>query len=101
MFYLMRLAVADDDIRLTFNDRPHQVADASLRVLVVAIGVYDYVRAQLQRFHHAVVERTAQPLVPGMTHEMPDPVLLRDLHGFIRGSVIYDQDYYLVNTWNF
>jgi hypothetical protein len=91
------LAIGDDDVGATGEDRLHQVADALLRVLVVAVGVHDDVGAQLQRPLHAVVEGAAQTPVPRVPHEVRDAVLLRDLDRAIRRAVVDDHDDDLVD----
>jgi hypothetical protein len=73
------LPVGDDDVGAAGDDRLHQVGDALLRVLVVAVGVDDDVGPELERPLHAVVERPAQAAVAGVAHEVDDAVLARDL----------------------
>ena len=38
---LMSLAVGDDNVGTTINNRLYEIADAILRILVVAVGVDD------------------------------------------------------------
>ena len=92
------LAVRDDDVGLTGNDRFHEVADAVLRVLVVAVGVHHDVRAMRERVVHAVAERAGQAHVPGVVHEVRDAVLPGDGQGAVRGPVVDDQDRDLVHA---
>ena len=71
----VHLAVADDDLCLAAQDRLDQVADAVLRVLVVAVGVDHDVRAELECALHAVVEGPAETAVAGVMDEVGDAVL--------------------------
>ena len=56
MFNRVRLAIADDDIRVSGKNGRNEVADARLRVLVVAVRIDHDVRAVRHRIVDAVAE---------------------------------------------
>ena len=91
------LPVGDDDVGGAVDDRLHEVADAVLGVLVVAVGVHQDVGPELQGSHDPVVEGTSQTLVAGVVHELGDAVRPRDLHRAVRGTVVDHEDDDLVD----
>jgi len=94
----VHLPVGDDDVGPAGQDRLHQVGDALLRVLVVAVGVDHDVGAELERALHPVVEGAPEPAVAGVPHEVRDAVLLGHLDGAVRGAVVDDQHQDLVDA---
>ncbi len=94
----MNLPVGDDDVGLASDDRLDQVGDALLGILVVAVGVHDDVRAELEGADHPVVERAAETLVADVVHELGDAVGARDLDGAVAAAVVDDEDDDLVDA---
>ena len=72
------VAVADHHVRLTRDDRLHELGDVLTAVLVVGVGVHDHVGAELQRGVHAGLECARQPLVVRQAHDVADAVGARD-----------------------
>ena len=77
------LPVPDDDVRLTSQDGLNQVGDSLLRVLVVAVGVDDNVRAVLEGVVDTVAERPGEAHVAGVEDEVLDPQLPCYLDGSV------------------
>ena len=86
MLHQVDLPVGDDDVGAALHDRPHQVRDPVLRVLVVSVGVDDDVGADLQRVVDPILERAGKPLVAGVAHEVCNAERARDLDGHGRSS---------------
>ena len=94
----VHLAVGDDDVGRALDDRPHEVGDALLRVLVVAVGVDDDVGAELQRVVDAVLEGAGQSLVAGVPDEVGHAEGAGDLDRPVGGAVVDDDDDDLVDA---
>jgi hypothetical protein len=96
----MRLSVCDNNVGLTLDHRLYQVTDSPLRILVVAVSVNYDVGTELQSLENPVVERSAQPLVADMMHEVFDAVPTGYLYRSIRRTVIDHQCYDFIHPWN-
>ena len=92
------LAVGDDDVGPPLDDRPDEVGDPLLRVLVVAVGVDDDVGAELEGVVDAVLEGAGQPLVAGVPHEVRDAERAGDLDRPVGRAVVDDDDDDLVDA---
>lgn len=83
MFNLVRLPIGDNDVRSAIDNRLHQISNAFLGILVVPVGIYDDIRAQLQRPLHPVAKRDAEASVAAVAHDVLDTELARDGDGFV------------------
>ena len=68
------LAIADDQVGPSFEDRPDELGDVRPVVLVVGVGVDDHVGAELERGVDPRLEPGGETLVVREAHEMVDPV---------------------------
>jgi hypothetical protein len=101
VLYLVRLAVSDDHVRLTGEDRRHELRDVAAEVLVVRVRIDDDVGAELQRRVETRLERGGQPAVVGQANDVIDPVLAGDLDGAVAGAVVDHQPFDLLDALDF
>jgi hypothetical protein len=92
------LPIADGDLGPALQDRPDQLADHLLRVLVVAVGVHHDVGPELEGALHAVVERAPEPAGAGVVHELGDAVGACHLDGAVGRAVVDHQHHDLVDA---
>ena len=90
--------IADDDVRLTVEDRPHEDTYVSAEVLIVAIGVYDDVGAELEAGVEPRFEGVPQAAVSRKLDDVVDAVLAGQLGGAVGRAVVDDEDLDRVDT---
>jgi len=78
------LAIADDHVGATFEDRSHEPRDVGAVVLVVGVGVDDHVGAELQCGVDTGLKARRQALVVGQAHEVLDAVRAGHRDGVVR-----------------
>ncbi len=84
MPYRFHLAVADNDVGCSVENRTNQFWDAARVVLVVRIGIDYDVRALFQCVVDAVDKSLGQSLVVGQLQNMIDVLRSGDLQRFVR-----------------
>ena len=94
----LHLAVADDEVGVTAQDRRHQFRDIGRAVLVVGVGVDDHVRAQLQRCVEARLEALCESFVVRQPYDVVDTVGTSDLDGGVGGPVVDDEPLDLIEA---
>ena len=87
------LAVADDHVRVTAENRRHELWDIRTLVLVVGVGVDDHVGAELEAGVEAGLEGRCQALVVGQADHVVDAGRARDLDRAVRRAVVDDQPF--------
>ena len=98
MLDLIGLAVADDHVGFSGQDRRDQLGDVRALVLVVRVGVDDDVGAQLQAGVEAGLEGGGKALVVGEPHDVAHAARTRDLDGPVRGAVVDHEPFHLVDA---
>jgi hypothetical protein len=91
MFVGTDLTVSDDHVGVPPQDRRDELGDVGRVVLVVGVGVYDHVRAELQTGVQSSLETGGQPLVIGETHHVIHAAVLGHFNRLVRRAVIDDQ----------
>ncbi|OPZ67140.1 MAG: hypothetical protein BWY83_02694 [bacterium ADurb.Bin478] len=86
------IAVADHQISLMRQNRPHQLGDIFARILVIGVGVDNQIRAQPQTGVQAGGKAGGQSLIAIQAHDMVNAQLPRDLHRFILAAVVDHQN---------
>ncbi len=87
----VRLAVADDHIGLTAQDGRNKAGDLVAGVLVVAIGIDDYIRAQPETGVESGLEDGGQPPVGRVAHDVRHAEVLRHRHRIVGTAVVDDE----------
>ena len=80
-----------DHVGVAAQDRRDELGDVGRVVLVVGVGVYDHIGAELQTGIHPGLETGGQTLVIGETHDVVHTAGLRDFNRLVRRAVIDDQ----------
>ncbi len=93
-------ARADDDFRLTLEDRCHQLGDVLGVVLIVRVRIDDHVRPGLQRRFEPGHERAGEAAMPREAHDVVDAVLTRHVGGPIPASVVDHQPLHDIDPRN-
>ncbi len=87
------LAIADHHVRLTAENRCHELWDVLALILVIRVGVDDHVRSQLQPGVEPGLEGGGQPLVVGQADDVVDAALARYLNRPVGRAVVDDQPF--------
>ena len=88
---LGNVSIANDDVRLAFQQRLEQRRDLAARVLVVGVGIDDEVRAPLERGVDAGGEGSREPFVAPQSNDMIDAGGARDVGRAVTRPVVDDE----------
>src|SRR5262249_47014301 len=87
----MRLAIGNDNVSFALDNRLDQISYALAGILIVAVGIDQDVRAELESLQDPVMERLSQSHVAGVVDEVVDAQLAGDLDGTVGRTVIDNQ----------
>jgi hypothetical protein len=96
LFDLSGLPVADYDFGLAFDDGGYQIRDSAAWILVVTVGVDQYVGSMLQCVIYSVAEGSGQTSGRGMSDDMLHAQFFGDFNSTVGASVINDHDFDLI-----
>ena len=100
MFYLSRLAIADDDIRGAFENRRDEFRNICADILVVTVRVDDDIRSKLEAGIDTVTETASQSDVALVADDVVDADLTGYFNRAVGAAVIDDEDFHLVDPGN-
>ena len=89
---------AYNDVRCALQYGLYQLCYIFAAVLVICVGIYDYVRAVGKAGVKPRHEAFCQALVAGKVHHMMHAPVHRHFHGLVRAAVIDDEVFDLVDA---